>query len=158
MDCLERRDCVPACWQLFHLNSLHNVKVNLHEYLDEKYQRMNETLFWSSQYAGDRFNCRICLTHFEALSSVDGQYADADSLCWTRWFRAPTRVFGLRWRPRLAQWCHLANDDESHFDDQANSVARSLKLSNVDICYFLDGRPSEKADRCEPVSVRRFGP
>jgi len=25
---------------------------------------------------------------------------------------------GLRWRPRLAQWCHLANDDEADGGDQ----------------------------------------
>jgi len=41
---------------------------------------------------------------------------------------------------------------------KASSVARSLKLSNVDLGQYLDGRSTGKTERCEPVSVRRCGP
>jgi len=41
---------------------------------------------------------------------------------------------------------------------KASSVARPLKLSNVNLGYYLDGWPSGKTEHCEPVSVRRCGP
>jgi len=44
----------------------------------------------------------------------------------------------LRWRPGLAQWCHLANDNEACGGDQVQlGVARSLKSRHVDLGLYF---------------------